>query len=210
MAKPKTVSDSGAGKVKIRVIEFEIEGNDTTMQESLKSITAALNRGMTSQQPAARQVRYVPAPSAADEDADQVEDSVEADAEVEDAPVSAAPRRAPVAKKVPTPKLLDIRFQDGTPSLKEFMAEKKPTNELQRYLVIAYWFKHSLQTNDLTADHFFTAYRHLGLQVPRDPMAPVRDLRHKRRTQMGQGTTAGTSAINHIGENLVEQMGKDD
>jgi hypothetical protein len=32
------------GKMKVRIIEFELEGSDMSLQESLKSITAALSR----------------------------------------------------------------------------------------------------------------------------------------------------------------------
>src|SRR5947208_1847119 len=35
---------SESGKVKLRVVEFELEGNDATLQESLRSISAAINR----------------------------------------------------------------------------------------------------------------------------------------------------------------------
>ena len=215
MAKPTKPNGDQPGKVKIRVIEFEVEGSDATMQESLKSITAALNRGMTASPPPARTVRYVP-PSTAPQldgadlgDADEeAADSVVEDAEEVRAPAAAKKPTAP--RKLPTPKVIEVNFNDASPTLKAFAAEKKPDSDLKKYLVIAYWFKHSKSITDLTADHFFTAYRHLGWTVPRDPGMPIRDLRHKKRTQFGGGKERGTCVINHVGEEVVLQMGKDD
>lgn len=44
MVKHSSKSDGQNGKVKVRVIEFELEGSDLSLQEGLKSITAALSR----------------------------------------------------------------------------------------------------------------------------------------------------------------------
>lgn len=209
MAKPKNASEQ-AGKVKIRVIEFEVEGSDATMQESLKSITAALNRGMTAIPPPSR-VRYVqPLAHHPEDGVDGVEVEDDEVDDVGDTDVTAhAPRRPPQPKKPRSMKLLtEINFNDVTPTLKEFAGERSPNNEMQRYLVIAYWFKHYRSVPDLTPDHFFTAYRHLQWPVPTDPAAPIRELRHKRRTQFSSGASHGTSTINHVGEEIVLAMGK--
>lgn len=215
MVKPTKPNGDQPGKVKIRVIEFEVEGSDATMQESLKSITAALNRGMTASPPPARNVRYVPPPAVSQLDgADHGEaDAEAAESAVEDAQEVRAPavaRKTTTPRKLPTPKVIEVSFSDVSPTLKSFAAEKKPENDLKRYLVVAYWFKHFKSITDLTADHFFTAYRHLGWVVPRDPGAPIRDLRHKKRTQFGGGKERGTCVINHVGEEVVLSMGKDD
>jgi hypothetical protein len=209
VAKQSGKSAEQSGKVKIRVIEFEVEGSDSTMQESLKSITAALNRGMTAS-PATR-VRYVqPAPQLEDGTAaDAAEpEGEEVEGESEPAVTPAAPRRVTSPRRPPAPKLLDIQFSDVSPTLREFVASKAPKNDLQRYLVIAYWYKHHRGTEEVNQDHFFTAFRHLQLTVPRDPRMPIRDLRHPKRTQFSAGKTRGSSVINHVGENIVLEMGK--
>lgn len=209
MAKQKGTTDQ-AGRVKIRLIEFEVEGSDSTMQESLRSITAALNRSIAPP-PSPPRMKYLQAPSAApddESDAGQEADD-EAAAADEDSGVVDTSKKPTAPRKPPTMKLLDkINFIDVSPTLKDFVAEKAPQTDLSRYLVIAYWFKHHRGTPDLTPDHFFTAYRHLQWTVPADPGAPIRDLRHKRRTQLSKGSTHGTSTINHVGENIVMGMGK--
>lgn len=196
-----TKSPERAGKVKIRLVEFEVEGNDQSIQESLKSIAAALNRGAPS---SAVKAKYLTSRNEADEELEEEQfEDVDDDEEVIES-VSTRVPRAP--KKTPTPNILDVNFADVSPTLKEFVAEKSPKLVLHKYLVIAYWYKHTRGIADLTQDHFFTAFRHLQWTVPKDPQGPIRDLRHKRRTQMGAGSTPGTSTINHIGENIVLEM----
>ena len=191
-----------AGRVKIRLIEFEVEGSDNSIQESLKSIAAALNRSTASHPYKTRLVT-----NQAGQDFDDYEEVEDPEEEAEEQPLEGTATRAPRVQKRPaTPNILDINFADVSPTLKEFVAEKGPKQILQRYLVIAYWYKHTRGISDLTQDHFFTAFRHLQWTVPKDPSGPVKDLRHKRRTQMGAGTTPGTSTINHIGENIVLEM----
>lgn len=210
MAKAKGASDQ-AGKVKIRVIEFEVEGSDATMQESLKSITAALNRGMTATPPSQR-VRYVQAPTHQLEDVGESaqEEEIDVDEDEEAAVAVNTPRKPTPPKKPRSMTLLEIAFNDTSPTLKEFAAEKSPKTEMNKYLVIAYWYKNLKGIVDLSPDHFFTAYRHLQWPVPADPAAPMRELRHKRRTQFSPGNTHGTSTINHVGEEIVLAMGRSD
>jgi hypothetical protein len=210
MSKPKSASDQ-PGKVKIRVIEFEVEGSDATMQESLKSITAALNRGMIATPPQPR-VKYLQSPAHEPEDgsSSEAEDGEIDGLEAIDV-AAQAPRRSTLPKKPRSMKLLtEINFNDAAPTLKEFASERSPKSDMHRYLVIAYWFKHHKATPDLTPDHFFTAYRHLQWSVPADPTAAIKDLRHKRRTQLSSGASHGTSTINHVGEEIVLAMGKDE
>jgi hypothetical protein len=198
MAK-QTKAPEKAGRVKIRLVEFEVEGNDQSIQESLKSIAAALNRGASAS--AVRPV-YLASGNQNEEEFDEELEEGEEEGVIES--TSTRVPRAP--KKTPTPNILEINFAEVSPTLKEFVAQTNPKQVLQRYLVVAYWYKHTRGIADLTQDHFFTAFRHLQWPVPKDPSGPIRDLRHKRRTQMGSGSTPGTSTINHIGENIVLEM----
>lgn len=209
MAKSKSTSDQ-PGKVKIRVIEFEVEGSDVTMQEGLKSITAALNRGMAPPSSYSK-MKYVQAPPQEFEDGSssgEAEDDEDNNFDAVDV-VAQAPKKSASSRKPRSMKLLEINFGDVMPPLKEFASEKSPKTDMHRYLVIAYWFKHYKSTPDVTPDHFFTAYRHLQWSVPSDPSAAIKDLRHRRRTQFSPGSSHGTSTINHVGEEIVLAMGRD-
>jgi hypothetical protein len=209
MAKQKSANEQ-SGKVKIRVIEFEVEGNDTTLQESLKGITAALNRGLAAASSPPR-LRYVQSPAPLAEDgSDGIDEEHNESDDMEDTVVSPHSSKKPTSPRKPrSMKLLtEINFNDATPTLKEFAGIRLPKTDMQRYLVIAYWFKHHNSMPDISPDHFFTAYRHLQWTVPTGPASPIRDLRHKRRTQLSSGASHGTSTINHVGEEIVLAMGK--
>ncbi len=210
MATKSTKGSLSGGKVKFRVIEFELEGSDESLHDGLKNLATALMRGQGA--PPTRQIANgaKPAPAAADgaqpEDEDQQDDEV-VDAEVADLP---SPRRliAPRKAKPVTVKVLHIEFGDVSPTLKEFYDSKKPTNALDKYLVIAYWYKNHKGISDLTVDHFHTALRFLDQPTPKDALQPIRDLRKRNRGKLSGGASAGTSAINHVGENAVREMGK--
>lgn len=206
--KPKT-SDA-VGKVKFRVIEFELEGTDAAMQETIRGFTAALNRNPSA--PVSRQLRG-PAkhiesngetgPAAEEEevlDAEEVEEAEE---------VTHAARSRPAApRKVKTYEVMEnLVFDDVSPTLKEFAKSKAPTKDLPRYLVIAYWYKHHKKQPPVTAGHFYTAYRLLGWKVPADPAAPMRELRATRDGRLSKGSETGTFVINQVGENHVDELG---
>ena len=198
MAK-QTKAPEKVGRVKIRLVEFEVEGSDQSIQESLKSIAAALNRGAS---PSAARPMYIGSGNQSEEEFDEELEEGEEEGVIE----STSTRVPRTPRKAPTPNILEINFTDVSPTLKEFVAQTTPKQVLQKYLVVAYWYKHTRGITDLAQDHFFTAFRHLQWTVPKDPSGPIRDLRHKRRTQMGAGSTPGTSTINHIGENIVLEM----
>lgn len=198
MAK-QTKATEKVGRVKIRLVEFEVEGNDQSIQESLKSIAAALNRGTS---PSAARPMYIGSGNQSEEEFDEELEEGEEEGVIE----SSSTRVPRTTRKAPTPNILEINFTDVSPTLKEFVAQTTPKQVLQKYLVVAYWYKHTRGIADLAQDHFFTAFRHLQWTVPKDPAGPIKDLRHKRRTQMGPGSTPGTSTINHIGENIVLEM----
>src|SRR5688572_23665370 len=93
--KPKT--SETVGKVKFRVIEFELEGTDASLQESLKNLAVALNRGNAV--PPARQLRATTKQIEANGEA---EPEVEAeDAEVVDEQETEAPAPRPAAPRKP-------------------------------------------------------------------------------------------------------------
>lgn len=205
----KSKTAETAGKVKFRVIEFELEGTDASLQESLKNLAVALGRG--SPVLPARQLkgptRQIEANGEAEVEADPEEGDVLEEEEAEAAPARpATPRKPPRVKTYSI--IADLRFDDVQPTLKEFATQKNPTGDLKKYLVIAYWFKYHKKHPNITPEHFYTAYKEMKWTVPRDPAQPVRELRSNRDQRLGKGTEPGTSVINQIGENDVDALGK--
>lgn len=201
----------GIGKVKFRVIEFELEGTDATLQDTIRGFTAALNRA-SGAAPARLlgngQTKQLENGPSHEEEAEDTIPRAADDAEV----VEAAPQRPPQPRAKPKVVnyeiLKDVVFDDVSPTLKEFAAIKAPPSDLSKYLVIAYWFKHHKKQPDVKPDHFYTAYRLLGWKVPRNPAAPVRELRSSRDNRLSKGTEQGFSTINQVGENTVDELGK--
>lgn len=208
MAKGSKLGEQN-GKVKFRIIEFEMEGSDETLQDSLKNLAAAfVKAGPVVQNRVIRQDPQRQLEASTSDDSSNMESDL---IEIPDDESATSPqvRRNQSVKKSRTPAakvLNDIRLDDVSPTLKEFCSEKNPKSDLDKYLVIAYWFKHSKQIQDLSASHFFTAYRLMGWSVPRDPGQPIRDLRHRRKGHFSPGQAVGVSTINHIGENIVLEM----
>lgn len=99
----------------------------------------------------------------------------------------------------------DVDLTSGDVPLKKFVDEKNPDGDAKRYTVIAFWFKHQRNTPSITVNHIHTAYRHLKWSTPKDAGQPLRDLKSKNQW-FSKGDGRGEYVINHIGENIVNEM----
>lgn len=206
MAKKYQGTDQAS--VKVRIIDFEMSGNDESLQESLQTLAAALTRGQSMHVTRAlppKQARVGATIDLAPEE-DPEEDSEELAADLPRTPrkATSTPRR-PTAVSV----LDGINFSDVTPTLKDFYNQKRPDSDLSRYLVVAYWYKHYRGIAELTVNHIHTAFRALQISTPRNATQPIRDLRAARNGKFAAGSSRGTFTIHHLGEAAVESMGGD-
>jgi hypothetical protein len=194
-------------KVKFTVFHFETESDSATLQENIKSIANTISRAFSTPK-----VIYVNNPQgqlttgngAAAEVA--IEDVLENDAlDVDVEPAPAKPVKKPRTVKIKTPDVLEnVEFTSGPMPLKQFMEEKKVGSEQgKRYLLIAYWFKEYGNTPTINAAHIFTAYKFMGWSAPKDVAQPLRDIKAKNKWFSGE---KGEYTINHIGENVVNEM----
>ena len=213
MAKTTKTSSEQEGEISVSLVKFTMKGSDASLQKGLDTIKAAFLQAGFVTVPEVRQIRQTAArqlPNGAEPE-DDAPDDVQDATEIEDA-VSApapAPRKPAGPKKPRNFKIMkELKFDDVTPSLETFINERKPDNHLDRYLCIAYWFKHNKDLEDLTTPHFFTAYMHYQWALPANADTPVRDLRHQKRQLFVAGTTAGTSTISNAGERRVMGLGK--
>ena len=188
------------GKVKFRFIEFELEGSDSTLEESLRNIATAIAKGSYSPRLAAvGHGQALPAQAEGPSDGAatvESDDAAEYDSAVEDAPGEDRPRGP---RNYRNPKVLDdLDLTSASIPLKEFCDGKKPDTELKKYLVIAAWLKEHLKVEEVTIDHIYTCYRALGWFPPRDVAQPLRDMKSKQGW-FSKGKGKGAYAINHIG-----------
>jgi hypothetical protein len=200
MATRRPVEQGKNGK--IRFLLFEADGVDGNLSDIANAISSAfrsqtpVNKAITSG--AARKAAALP-PIDVETLNDNGED-VEADETEETAP---QPARSGPAKKRPPRKvtvLPDVDLNSGDMPLAKFLESKNPTSRFDRYLAIAYWFKHNRGLDTITGDHIYTAYRKMGWtsDIP-DMTQPFRDLK-----RAGKGSSSkGTFTINHLGEDAV-------
>lgn len=215
MAKLPPKSDGQNGKVKVRIIEFEMEGSDLSLQESLKSITAALSRPnvVLASRPTARIDSNKPAgtvqngEAVTDEELEHVEYVEDTTPLETSAPV--APRKPRKASKPVAPNVVAVRFDDGNPTFADFVADREPKNDMQKYICAAYWLKMYKDVHEVSIDHIYTAYRSQGWALPANAIQPMRELAATRDGRFSKGVEKGHYTINHIGEGFVTtKMGR--
>lgn len=199
-------------KVRMTVIHFETESSNATLEENIKAISQTLTRAL-SHPP--RIIHTGQAASHGDGSAAAAITSAD-DLHIEESdeqaePVSTNGSKKPTsARQYRTPKIVDLDLASGPQPLKTFLEDANPDNDIKKYLVIAYWLKKYRNINDVTMDHTYTCYRHMGAgwQVPTDAAAPFRAMKRKEYGYMKSGSSKGSYTINHVGENVVEGMVK--
>src|SRR5258708_2441782 len=101
-------------KVKLRVIEFELEGGNASVENSIRQLTQALTT-RTNGTPAKQLPPRTPAalPAGADEEADNPDEVTDAEfAEGADVPAAPAKPRTPRRPTVPEPIEVDLAIGD--------------------------------------------------------------------------------------------------
>jgi hypothetical protein len=172
------------GKAKVRVFFAEVEGNDESVQEALKTMVSAMSRP----------VRVISdhkingrATTLLEHDTEEVEDAISD----EDVPAQGEDRAALIARKprstgkrdrnaglalVP-----DLNFRaNGQQTLKEFVDQKSPKNDLETTLTVVYYMQHSMKLPKIGPAHVMTAFKETGKAVPIDLRQTVRNVKNNR------------------------------
>jgi hypothetical protein len=219
--KRSDLSDTGpnGASVKLRWLELDIEGGTPDLVERLKSVTAALPRSGPVTIPA----RTLPAPKpATNAPIEGVEAPVWQGETAVDAPEMGVaehlpsgttargevdrPRRRSSPK---TPKFLsDLDLTKAQVALGEFVGEKKPGGQMEKYVVIAVWLKDHFGIEEISVDHIFTAYTCLGWQaeLPSDPSQTFRNIKSSKNW-FDRGSDRGCYKVNWNGVSAVMRMG---
>jgi hypothetical protein len=123
--------------------------------------------------------------------------------------------QTPKAKKTPkapkAPKLLSTpKLTEATLSLEDFMKQKNPTEMMDKYAVVAVWYKEQFQITDINIDRIFSAFSLLsqGSQLPTDVEKPLKNMTYsKTKKWFDKAAGAGNYSINWVGESEVGKMG---
>ena len=175
---------------KMTVMLFQLEGSDETLQEGFRTINTAIDRLAN---PVVRvigspQPKGLPASKNGDDSALETLDAevVEESGETEEAPVE-RPKAARAPGVPRQPKVLELDFKTGTIPLRTYLEQKNPPSHSRKCLLIAVWLKANLSIDDVTMDHIYTAYRHMGWTSPKDITSPVAwNEEAERLVQQGQ------------------------
>lgn len=189
---------------KMTVMVFQLDGNDQTVQEGIRTISDAI-QGMV--KPTRTTPLQIGAPIPPIEQAEPTsEEIIETNGDDSD-PVEnneSEPRRSAPPR---TPQILpDLKV--SADELGKYCESKKVGSaDMRRYLAIVGFLKERMNISSVTADHIYTCYRLMNWNTPADAGSPLRSL--KRRGRLQKEDAAGAYAINHIGENVLRDMGKD-
>ena len=129
--------------------------------------------------------------------------------EVTATPTDGAGDRKPRRAAPRAPKFLsDLDLTTAKVSLADFINEKNPDSDGEKYVAIAAWFREQFAIDEVSDDHIFTAYKTLGwqAQMPPDPSQPFRNAKH-HKNWFDKGTKRGHYKINWNGQNAVNKMG---
>lgn len=155
-------------KVKLRVIEFELEGGNASVENSIRQITNSLAIRSTSARPVApaRQPKELASGDGTGEhepeEVAEPEEVIEAEAiETNGEP---KPPKTPKAKyKPPLPEYLpDLDMKGNGVSFKDFAASKAPKKQTTRYLVAAMWLKEHGKNPTINTNKVYTCYKTAG------------------------------------------------
>jgi hypothetical protein len=196
-------------KVKMTVIHFETESDNTTLQENVRAIAHTMSRALAAPQ------RIIPTPAQLTSNNEQTiiqPEDIDDESGIDEGgllSLSPSSKKKGAARQYRTPQPLELDLVSGESPLKSFLDQKQPDTDVKRYLAIAHWLKQHRNIQEVTMDHMYTCYRHMGTgwQVPADAGAPLRAMKAKQYGWMKTGSAKGTYVINHLGENEIQKMG---
>jgi hypothetical protein len=216
MAK-RSSEPASSDKAKVRVFFAEVEGNNESVQEALRTMVSAMTRPV---RVVAEQRLNGKAPSLLRQpDAEDIEDAVDQAEQVEEDSIedsAAAAVRKPrgTGKKVDRNAGLelvpDLNFRPGgKQTFKAFVDDKKPKNDREVALAAIYYMQKIMGLTKIGARHVMTAFKEAGIAVPVDVRQTIRNV--KNTSARLSFTDMEDIRTTTQGENFVEHdMGKTD
>lgn len=152
MARRNNEPTSGSDKAKVRVFFAEVEGNNESVQEALKTMVSAMNRPtrvIQEQRPNGKAAAVLLEQTEDGEvEAEEALDQEEFEFEAESAPSNTRKARG-TGKKIDRNSGLglvpNLNFRpSGKLALKEFVEEKNPKNDLEAVMAVTYYMQHEM------------------------------------------------------------------
>jgi hypothetical protein len=186
MARRNSDPPSGGDKAKVRVLFAEVEGNNESVQEALRTMVSAMNRSARVE----HKVNGRPAPllqqTDLPEEVEELIDQVADDAAMDDGPASAPPRKPRGSgKKVDRNSGLglvpNLNFMPaGKQPVKDFIAEKDPKTDMESTLVLLFYMQRMMALTKIGPPHVMTAFKEAGKAIPVDVRQTIRNAHYKK------------------------------
>lgn len=210
-------------KAKVRVFFGEIEGDNETVQDALRSIAAAVNKTF---QPNIAAMRLPAVGDQSDKNGEHVTvgegimqtpyDDVEEVDGFQPTQSKAAKQTSKRSKKGPTyqhVKDLDLR-PEGKTSLRDFFNEKRPREQQEKIVVVLYYLHRVLEMDGVTIHHVFSGLKDVGQRVPNDIAQTLRNIASRKGwvdssdTSNLKTTVSGDNFVEHDLPNSAGQNGE--
>lgn len=195
--------NSRGGTTKVRFLMLEAEGNESDLAQIFSAIQSAVKPSTTVIQQriiSSGEERALVADNSASEDIaiDEFDDIV--------SPEPEKPKRnkPKISRRPTTPDVIDFDF-DSDVSLADFAGQHPSVDtDVDRYLVIATWFKEYRGVNSITTAHVYTAYRVLSWPASIEDFGAI--LRYLKGQKLMISSGRGEYAINHLGLAKVKKL----
>jgi hypothetical protein len=187
MARRNNEATSGADRAKVRVFFAEVEGNNESVQEALKTMVSAMSRPVrviSDQKANGKTVALLDQADA--EVADEAIDDVEEVAALDEEPVSPNARKPRgtgkrVDRNAGLELVPDLEFRPtGKQTLEEFVDQKSPKNDLETALATVYYMQNVMALTQIGPAHVMTAFKGVGKAVPVDLRQTIRNIKKSK------------------------------
>lgn len=187
MARRNNEATSAVDKAKVRVFFAEVEGNNESVQEALRTMVSAMNRPVRLiPDPKANGNAAVFLPQADIEVVDEPSSQVEEDNALDEEPTPSNIRKTRgTGKKIDRNAGLtlvpDLNFRpSGKQAFKEFIDGKNPKNDLEATLATVHYMQHSMGLSKIGPAHVVTAFKEAGKPVPVDVKQTIRNIKSRK------------------------------
>lgn len=187
MAKRNNEPGSGSEKAKVRVLFAEVEGNNQSVQEALKSMVSAMSRPVRviSEQNANGKAQVLLQQGISEEADEAIENVEQGDVSDEEPETSNARKVRGTGKKVDRNAGLNLvpnlNFRPaGKQAFKEFLDEKNSASDLETVLVAVYYMQQLMGLTKIGAAHVMTAFKEAGIAIPVDLRQTIRNVKKSK------------------------------
>jgi hypothetical protein len=223
MARGNNDREQGTEKGKIRVLFIELEGNNQTLQDGLRTVSQMLPRAVEVKIPpklvqngiAAAASNARPAePDLFNQESAAPEVIDPEEVEQPDAGAAGSTRKkrgegTKTERNAGISPVADLDFvPKDKPALKAFFAEKAPATDMEQVLVVGYYLKQTLGLATFGPGHIFAGFKHVNKPIPVDLRQTMRNMKPMVGTRQGKGwlnfTEVESARLTTEGENVVE------